>query len=260
MLKAGHYAGGLIVSTPVVIRGAGRGVTAISGGGKHMRPVVQVDAAPVTITGVTITGGTVSSTASGSGYGGGVITEPGAVLSLDSSSVEGNQDNHGAGGGGINSLGITNCVRCNITNNSSYGTLDQAGGIHVGSHGVVNMIGGAVKSNIAGWGGGFDIDRGGSLTLNGTSVWGNTAAYQGGGIDNNGVLTINGGRISENTANQGGGIMDNGAATLDSSNVLQNIAKRGVGYGGGIFVTSGNTVTLHSTLITNNKTDNFVRA
>ena len=58
------------------------------GGGKHMRPVVQVNAAPVTISGVTITGGTVSSTASGSGYGGGVLTEPGAVLNLDSSSVE----------------------------------------------------------------------------------------------------------------------------------------------------------------------------
>ena len=233
-LKAGKYSGGFIISTPVTIRGAGQGVTTISGGGKQMRPVVEVNANPVTVSGVTISGATVPSTG-GSGYGGGVLTEPGALLNLGFSYVEDNQDNHGAGGGGISSLGTTDCTRCNIVDNASHGRLDQAGGVHVGGRGIVHMTGGSVKANVAGWGGGFDVDSGGSLT-------------------------ITGGQISDNTANQGGGIMDNGAATLNSSKVVHNVAKGGIGYGGGIFVTDGSTTTLDSTPVTNNKTDNFVRA
>ena len=101
--------------------------------------------------------------------------------------------------------------RVPINGNTAGGGQGQAGGIHVGSSGVVNITSGTIQNNTAGWGGGIDIDSGGSLTLNGTHVVGNTAAYQGGGMDNNGSLTVTGARIDENTAGgEGGGIIQMG--------------------------------------------------
>ena len=61
----------------------------------------------------------------------------------------------------------------------------------------MNITNGSVDRNTAGWGGGFDIDSGGSVTLQGTKVQGNSAANQGGGIDNNGSSTADGARENQ---------------------------------------------------------------
>lgn len=256
-VRAGTYDGGFVIRTPVNIQGAGRNITIISGGASNNGTVVEVEANPVTISGVTITGGTWSSTSGETG--GGVVVGSG-LLNLKNCLVTGNQGNDGSGGGGINSYATTNINGCRIDGNTSGGGQGQAGGIHVGGSGVVNITGGSIEKNTARWGGGIDIDSGGTVTLQGTQVSGNTAADQGGGIDNNGSLTVTGGRIQKNTAGgEGGGMIQNGSATLSNSYVVHNHSTGGIGNGGGIYVTSGHTVTLNTTPVINNTPDNLVQ-
>jgi hypothetical protein len=256
-VEAGTYAGGFVVRTPVTIQGAGKGATIISGGAANNGTVVEVEASPVTIKFVTITGGTWTPT--GGQTGGGVVVGSG-TLNLSYCYVEGNQGNDGAGGAGINSYATTNISNCAIYSNNAGGGAGQGGGIHVGGSGVVTMTGSSVQGNDAAFGGGFDIDSGGSVTLTNTHVIGNTGASQGGGIDNNGSLTATGVSVyGNNTGGQGGGIIQNGAATLTHSSVLHNSTTSPVGNGGGIYVTSGQTVTLNSTNVQYNLPDNLVQ-
>jgi hypothetical protein len=111
--------------------------------------------------------------------------------------------------------------------------------------------------------GGGGIHNDGTLTLNSSTVSGNTSASLGGGILNLGTLTLNSSTVSENKAPDGGGIA--GSATLNDSVVIFNSATFGggiydgaattlkgetaVGYnkatdGGGVFVPPGSTLTL----------------
>jgi hypothetical protein len=256
-VRAGTYDGGFVIRTPVTIQGANRNTTIISGGASNSGTVVEVEANPVTITNVTIIGGTWTSTSGETG--GGVVVGSGA-LNLRYCYVNDNQGNDGSGGGGINSYATTNVTGCGIKGNTVGGGQGQGGGIHVGGSGVVNITDGAIQNNTAGWGGGIDIDSGGSLSLNGTFVGENTAAYQGGGIDNNGSLTVAGARIGKNTAGgEGAGMIQNGSAALSNSIVTYNHSTGGVGNGGGIYVTSGHMVTLHRTPVVHNTPDNLVQ-
>jgi hypothetical protein len=85
-------------------------------------------------------------------------------------------------------------------------------------------------------GGGIFNDDGGTLTMNGSSsVSGNTAGDDGGGIYNAGTLTMNdSSSVSGNTASvDGGGIFNSGILTMnDSSTVSGNTSGND---GGGIF-------------------------
>ncbi|MBN2293889.1 MAG: cadherin-like domain-containing protein, partial [Pirellulales bacterium] len=56
-------------------------------------------------------------------------------------------------------------------------------------------------------------------------------ADQGGGINNEGTLTLTNSMLSENRASDGGGIFNEGTLTLTNSTLLDNLS----GYGGGIF-------------------------
>ena len=75
-----------MIHTPVTIQGANRTTTIISGGASNNGTVVEVEANPVTISGVTITGGTWSSTSGETG--GGVVVGSG-VLNLKNCYVDG---------------------------------------------------------------------------------------------------------------------------------------------------------------------------
>ncbi|REJ53046.1 MAG: endo-1,3-1,4-beta-glycanase ExsH [Microcystis aeruginosa DA14] len=90
---------------------------------------------------------------------------------------------------------------------------------------------------------GIDNDYGGTLTLNNSTITGNTATY-GGGIDNNGTLTLTNSTISGNT---GGGIHNWGTLTLTNSTITGNTAA----YDGGGIVNWG-TLTLTDSTITGN--------
>ena len=109
---AGSYAGGFVIHTPVTIQGANRTTTIISGGASNNRTVVEVEANPVTISGVTITGRTWSSTSGETG--GGVVVGSG-VLNLKNCYITDNQGNDSSGGGGISSFATTNIIGAKST-------------------------------------------------------------------------------------------------------------------------------------------------
>jgi hypothetical protein len=113
----------------------------------------------------------------------------------------------------------------------------------------------SITGNTATEGGG--IDNGGTVTLNGTSsITGNTATLGGGISNENGsVMTLNGTSITGNSADLGGGIFnDQGSVTLNgASSITVNTAIEG---GGGIYE-QGGPVTLNDTSsVTGNTPDN----
>ncbi len=94
----------------------------------------------------------------------------------------------------------------------------------------------------------FSVNAGAALTLQDITVAnGNAGAGFGGGISNDGTLTVSGGTLSTNGASQGGGIYNaSGTVTVTGSTLSGNTA---TGNGGGaIFNTSGTVTVLDSTL------------
>ncbi len=111
-----------------------------------------------------------------------------------------------------------------------------------------------VTGHIYGYGGGIYND--GTVTLNNFTINGNTALSKGGGIYNTAIanLTLNSSTVSKNTAGSGGGICtQEGKVTLNNSTVSENTASSG----GGIDSASGDlagpgTVTLIGSTIRGN--------
>jgi hypothetical protein len=137
------------------------------------------------------------------------------------------------GGGGIFNSGTLAVGNCTLVGN----TAASGGGIY--NSGALSLANSAVSSNSApgiglGGGGGIYNSSVGTLTLDiNTVVSGNTTADVGGGISNNGSLTLTSSLVSGNTAGGiGGGIFNNGTATIANSTLSGNSSSSN--YGGGI--------------------------
>jgi predicted outer membrane repeat protein len=107
-------------------------------------------------------------------------------------------------------------------------------------------------------GSGGGIENEGTLTVSNSSVSGNTAVF-GGGISQEplaGTLTLTNTTVSGNHATFGGGIEADGPVTLNNSTVSGNTAER---FGGGIFESEGfmpsEEVTLNSSTVSGNSPD-----
>jgi hypothetical protein len=97
----------------------------------------------------------------------------------------------------------------------------------------VTIMGGSANGD-----GGYNSNGGGiynqgDLTLTGCTISGNSA-QEGGGIDNIGTATLNGCKISGNTASSGSGIADDGSLTLEST----------VSVSGGVFASGSGSITV----------------
>jgi hypothetical protein len=115
--------------------------------------------------------------------------------------------------------------------------------------------------NGGGQGSTLTVDQGVALTINTLTITGGTGtvdlsgAAQGGGIYNNGSVTLNDSSITGNTARRaGGGILNEASVTLNgSSSITGNTGEEG----GGIFNDAGSSVTLNgSSSITGNTASN----
>ena len=97
------------------------------------------------------------------------------------------------------------------------------------------------------YGGG--ITNAGTMTVTDSTISGNTASYEGGGIYNNGgTMTVTDSTISGNTASSGGGGITNaGTMTVTDSTISGNSTGSG-GSGGGIFNYSGTMTVADSTI------------
>ncbi len=115
--------------------------------------------------------------------------------------------------------------------------------VHYGMEATLNQI--TIRNGSAN-GPGSGIRNGGNLTINDSAILENTtASYRGGGIQNaHGDLTINNSTISGNTSNQGAGIITyGGTLTISDSTISGNSSHIG-SYGTGAGIWNGNESTL----------------
>jgi predicted outer membrane repeat protein len=121
--------------------------------------------------------------------------------------------------------------------------------------GTCNVVRSIISSNQARFGGG--IENYGDLIVDTSSIQGNLANQDGGGIANWGRGTLNcimkNSNIAKNTAKRyGGGIYNDGVLSLQNSIILKNSATKG----GGIASTSGHKPVVSGTIILYNEPNN----
>jgi hypothetical protein len=202
---------------------------------------------------LTVVGSTVNGNTAANGPGGGINNAVNATLVVRVSTV---RDNYSLGaGGGINNNGSLTVSDSNLFGNSA----DNCGGIDSTGIGVTASVGqSSVHDNVARVADGGGICDSSTLTLSGSSVYGNTAGFGAGLYDNDGTESVIRSTVTRNTASdQGGGIYDvnGGTMTLTRSAVEDNTADGGPGSGGGIYNASG-TVTLDRSWARTNNPDN----
>jgi CSLREA domain-containing protein len=147
----------------------------------------------------------------------------------------------------------------NVTLNQNYALPEDGGGFAafndlLGS-GSVTVTNGIIENNKAGgrdafgWGGGVSVEDAAFLTMTGTTVSGNSAKENGGGIGDagsganfngqgflNNLVTLHGVTVTSNTAGDaGGGIYSGGGGlTIDQNSVISN--NTSPSNGGGLYV------------------------
>src|SRR5262249_39886512 len=139
--------------------------------------------------------------------------------------------------GGIQNLGTLSISNCTVSGNSEFSAA-LGGGITNAIAAVLMVSGCTISNNPGEFGGG--IFNEGTLTVTGSTLSGNSATAEGGGIWNTGLATVSGTTISGNSAPSGGGIMTFGVVantgvvarmTVSDSTLISNSAT----YGGGIY-------------------------
>ena len=97
----------------------------------------------------------------------------------------------------------------------------------------------------------LDVANNGNLTLHQVTLTGGSIADAGGGIFNQGTLTLNNSTLTANTADAGGGIYNSGTLTLNNSTLSGNTANF-AGFGGGI--SNYGTLTVSNSTLSGNST------
>ena len=160
--------------------------------------------------------------------GGGVYVR--GIFNMHDGTISGNNVSSGSGGGVY--------VYTSGTFNMNGGTISGnharlGGGVYVYQNGSFNMKGGEIRNNQAangssGEGGGVYV-YGGTFTMDGGTISGNTAIENGGGVYvNKNSFTMGDGTISGNTANAAGGgvYMYSGSFTMTGGSITGNGAGR----------------------------------
>jgi hypothetical protein len=135
--------------------------------------------------------------------------------------------------GGIGNVGTLSISNCTVTGNSEL-FFEVAGGITNAVAAVLTVSDCIISNNPGEFGGG--IFNEGTLTVTGSTLSGNSATSQGGGIWNSGLATVSGTTISGNSAPSGGGIFTAGVVantgvvsrmTVSDSTLISNSATYG---------------------------------
>ena len=144
----------------------------------------------------------------------------------------------GDDGGGIKNSGTLTLDTSIVRNNSTTGTFKELPG-------VPNLV------FSPGYGGGIYTTANSNLTVNNSTISGNSTS-EGGGILNNGTSTVNNSIISGNSViDEGGGIFNNGTSTVNNSTISGNSTNFIYG-GGGIFNNYNGTSTVNNSTISGN--------
>ncbi len=186
--------------------------------------------------------------------------------------ISNNQVVGGVDAGEITLLGLTNSsVTGNTISGSPYTALATAGGnngLTISGNTIENAQGGiylagdvysvglgpdlniaindnTINNDVTG----VTIASGCSATMLGNTVENNTdTGGDGGGIYNDGTLTVTNSTIANNSAALGGGIYNTGTLTVYDSTIAYNTTSGGAGSGGGVDAVSG-SATLYNTIV-----------
>jgi hypothetical protein len=216
--------------------------------------IFDITSGTVTISGLTISNGSVFGGVGSDGTGGGIRNS--GLLTLSDSAISANQAAGteligGAGGGVSNDNGTVTLTRCTISNNSAQYTTGSSGDCP------------------GGFGGGIFNGDSGSVTISSSTVSGNSCFSEdffglclgggrGGGISNNGSMTVTNCTLSGNSMGaagaataDGGGISNFGSLLVTSSTIAYNSAAGENGaFGGGIYgLSSPSSTTSDSTIL-----------
>ena len=209
----------------------------------------------VSITSLTITGGSVPADA-----GGGIKNS--GTLTLTSVNVYGNTAGVGGGISTQGSLTINNSnIGGTLAGQPNSATVNSGGGIQ-NVNGTLTIrnssVAGNTASNPSGAGGGISNEINGIVTIVSSTISDNSAVQSGGGISSIAAVTVINSTISGNRSDlNGGGINTNGAtATLNviNSTITNNRAdfeNNSTGAGGGISTFQSTTI-LHNTIVAGN--------
>ncbi|WP_254446759.1 choice-of-anchor Q domain-containing protein [Dolichospermum sp. UHCC 0259] len=154
----------------------------------------------------------------------------------------------------IDASGLTNADRVfevsNYLNLSNIvvtgGSTNDGGGIYINPNAIALLFNTTVRNNYSSYQGG-GIYNDGVLTLVNSTVADNKVDgfyHGGGGIYNGGQAILLGTTIKNNTADSGGGIQSSGTLTISNSTIYNNTSQ---GFGGGIYH-SGTTSLINSTV------------
>jgi predicted outer membrane repeat protein len=167
----------------------------------------------------------------GASQGGGGIKHSGYILTIQNSMISNN--NSSIYGGGAE---ISNCT-VNISGTTFQGnsTTGRGGGLFIGCTGTIGGSSIFDGNTANGRGGGFFCGSNCDITFEDGEVTNNHSGTSaslsgGGGIGNDGLLTISSSTISGNTADvTGGGIINNGSLFIHQSTINNNSSSSGVG-------------------------------
>ena len=173
--------------------------------------------------------------------GGGIFVEESGAIFLYCANVSGNRAKDGGGGLNVHfNKNTSNSIAfCTITNNRSF---EYGGGIRMYQDGgTLAVRGTAIEGNWAIDGGGVYVKEG-KVAMSGGSVSGNTASGDGGGVKVHGGAEFEANDVAiqgnKATTGNGGGIKNDGTVTLSGCSITGNTA---CSYGGGIYVDDATT-------------------
>jgi CSLREA domain-containing protein len=203
--------------------------------------VLNITAGTVSVTGLTISGGSNATLEGGGIRNRGTLTVNDCIVTDNTSEFGGNGIyNHGQ-------LTVNDSIIVTNTDSGGFG-----GGIFndISSTTTINR---SKIANNTGRGGGGIYNRG-NLTLNESTISGNTdSGISGSGIYNFGSLTITNSAVTSNTSNSGdgAGIYNGGSSVITNTTISGNSTT--FGWGGGIFNSS--SLSLAGVTITKNRAD-----
>lgn len=212
----------------------------------------------VTLHGLTITGG-----GGDLGTGGGILNS--GKLTLSDSTVTGNSQTINGAGVYNNSGASLTLADTTVSDNNSAGDgggiYNLMGTVTLNGSTVEDDNAGDGESTGTGDGGGI-YNYAGRMMLTGSTVYFNASTQNGGGIDNasvsassgGGTLTLNDDTLVNDTADygDGGGVFNDGNLTLAGTTVTMNNAISGNGFGGGVYNASDWNLIATGSAVTNN--------
>jgi CSLREA domain-containing protein len=203
---------------------------------------------------LTITNSTVSKNSNWPfGEGGGVSNT--GLLTIERSTIA---ENVSSTGGGVVNYGTASISASSVTANESMPADTGGAGGGIWNSGTLTLSRSMIQNNRALFGGGISNRRDSSMTITESTIAGNHVLASrfdstGGGMLNQGSVTVVNSTISGNIADGiGGGLASYGTTSLNNVTIAQNRADPApYVIGGGLFVGNG-TVTAKNTLIGGN--------